>query len=347
MATPTADASFKTSDTIRLEAAFSVISYTTCELRISFKRYSTKSSNLNEYAFALGAVSHYGADVEGHALGVNRAVPILYPELRRKFGDEVTFGDNSALHLKTEFAFDVVQVARGHYASKAYHDSIGFQVSKALLERAFRRTYALQLEDIFHRLDLALETYRYSVRTLIPEMTKAAWAAKNKEIVKQNPGISRRQFLYNISRASYEREWGADYQQPGLGARFLALLFHLVPKSGPFKAFGFKVPTPEVERMFEASFDAAARRNRLSYAEAEQGGLKLPNRDLDTGRRVSAGEYALTDRTYDQLLVRLAATRFDGMTPEIRQNVLSFYDSMKSPDQHGLGRQLELLRAHP
>src|SRR5258708_5981393 len=31
-----------------------------------------ESRDLNEYAFALGAVSHYGADVEGHSRGVNR-----------------------------------------------------------------------------------------------------------------------------------------------------------------------------------------------------------------------------------------------------------------------------------
>lgn len=305
-----------------------------------------ESRDLNEYAFALGAVSHYGADVEGHARGVNRAVPILYPELRRKFGNEVTFGDDPVSHLKTEFGFDVLQVARGHYASKAYHDSIGFQVSKDLLERAFQRTYGLKLEDIFRRLDLALETYRYSIRTLIPEMTKAAWAAKRTEITKQDPGVSRKLFLYNISQASYEKEWGADYRRPGLGARFLAFLFRLIPKFGPLKGFGFKVPTPQVERMFETSFDAAAERNRLSYAQAEQGGLKLTNRDLDTGRRVSPGEYALTDRTYDKLLVKLAEKTFTGVTVDIRENIIGFYDVMKSPDPHGIGSTLKLLRAY-
>lgn len=305
-----------------------------------------ESRDLNEYAFALGAVSHYGADVEGHALGVNRAVPILYPKLRQKFGSEVTFGDDPISHLKTEFGFDVLQVARGHYASKAYHDSIGFHVSKDLLERAFQRTYGLRLEDIFHRLDLALGTYRYSINTLIPEMTKAAWAVKSKEIMKQNAGISRKRFLYNINRASYEKEWGADYLRPGPGARFLAFLFRLIPKFGPLKAFGFKVPSPQVERMFETSFDAAAQRNRLSYAQAEQGGLKLTNRDLDTGRRASPGEYALTDRTYDKLLAKLAENKFDRVTPAIRANILGFYDAMKSPDPHGINPQLTLLRSY-
>jgi hypothetical protein len=273
-------------------------------------------------------------------------VPILYPNLRRKFGDEVTFGEDPLSHLKTEFGFDVLQVARGHYASKAYHDSIGFQVSKGLLERAFHRTYGLKLEDIFGRLDLALETYRYSIRSFIPEATKAGWATKNKEIMAQHPGISRKEFVYNISRASYEKEWGVDYQRPGPGARCIAVLFRLIPKFGPFKAFGFKVPTPEVEQLFEDSFDAAVRRNRSSFAQAEKSDLRLSNRDLDTGRPVSPGEYALTDRTYDKLLVKLAEKKFEGVTPEIRENILGFYDAMKSPDPHGIGPQLEALRGY-
>jgi hypothetical protein len=237
----------------------------------------------------------------------------------------------------------VLQVARGHYASKAYHDSIGFHVSTNLLERAFHRTYGLKLEDILPRLDFALGTYRYSVRTLIPEATKAAWAAKSKQIMTQSPRTSRKEFLYNISLASYEREWGTDYQRPGPGARLIALLFRLIPKFGPFKGLAFKVPTAEVERMFETSFDAAVRRNRLAFAESEEGGLRLSNRDLDTGRPVSAGEYALTDHTYDTLLVKLEQKRFDGVTPQIRANILASYDGMKSPDQHGIGRQLDAL----
>src|ERR1035438_4335803 len=34
------------------------------------------SQDLNEYAFALGALSHYAADNNGHSIAVNRAVPI-------------------------------------------------------------------------------------------------------------------------------------------------------------------------------------------------------------------------------------------------------------------------------
>ena len=170
-----------------------------------------ESQNLDEYAFALGAVAHYGADTEGHSIAVNRAVPILFPELRKRFGDEVTYADNPAAHLKTEFGFDVLQVARGHYASQAYHDFIGFQISKDLLDRAFTKTYGLHLKDLFSTLDLALGTYRYSVSTMVPKLTKAAWSIKSDEIEKSQPSVSRKQFLYNMKKASQFREGMGHY----------------------------------------------------------------------------------------------------------------------------------------
>ncbi len=306
-----------------------------------------ESQNLDEYAFALGAVAHYGADTEGHSIAVNRAVPILFPHLRKRFGNEVTYGDDPAAHLKTEFGFDVLQVARGHYASQAYHDFIGFQVSKDLLDRAFAKTYGLHLKDLFRTLDLSLGTYRYSVSTMVPKLTKAAWSIKSSEIEKSQPSVSRKQFLYNLKRASYEKEWGAMYKRPGLGERFLALIFRLIPKVGPLRALAFKVPTPQTEKMFEDSFDASVKRDRESFAEVKSGDLKIPNRDLDTGNAVRPGEYMLTDKTYDKLLVMLAKKNFADVTPELRSNILDFYARMKTPDPHGVDAQLSALKALP
>jgi hypothetical protein len=304
-----------------------------------------ESGNLQEYAFALGAVAHYGADVAGHAIAVNRAVAVLYPNLRKEFGDEVTYADSPSAHLKTEFGFDVLQVARGHYAPEAYHDFIGFEVSKDLLDRAFQKTYGLHLKELFRTLDLALGTYRFSVSAVLPTMTKAAWTLKADEIMKDQPSASRKQFVYNIRRASFEREWGPNYEHPGFGARMLAFVTHLMPRFGPLQGLGFKVPTPETEKMFEDSFDAAIQRDRQSFANVMAGDLRMPNRDLDTGKPVSAGEYLLTDRTYDKLLVKLSEKRFEGVMPELREDIISFYSSMKTPDQHGIEPQLAALKS--
>lgn len=304
-----------------------------------------ESGDLKEYAFALGAVAHYGADVEGHSIAVNRAVPLLYPKLRKRFGNEVTYADNPPAHLKTEFGFDVLQVARGHYASTSYHDFIGFEVSKDLLDRAFQKTYGLTLKDLFRTLDLALGTYRFSVSKMLPAITRTAWSIKSKEIMKDQPTISRKQFLYNLKRASFEKEWGTTYEHPGFGARTLAFFSRLMPRFGPLRGLGFKVPTPQTEKMFEDSFDESVKRDRQSFADAKAGALRLSNRDLDTGKRVSPGEYAFTDKTYDRLLVKLAEKKFNGVTPELRENILNFYAQMTTPDQHGIGAQLTALKA--
>ena len=67
---------------------------------------------------------------------------------------------------------------------------------------------------------------------------------------------------------------------------------------------------------------------------------------LLASRPVSAGEYELADKTYDLLLARLAERKFRGVTPQVRANILAFYDGMKSPDEHGVAPQVELLRAY-
>jgi hypothetical protein len=269
----------------------------------------------------------------------------LYPKLRRRFGNEVTYADDPPAHLKTEFGFDVLQVARGHYAPEGYHDFIGFEVSKELLDRAFQKTYGLRLKDLFRSLDLALGTYRFSVSTVLPMMTKTAWTLKADEIAKDQPGVSRKQFVYNLQRASFEKDWGSNYEHPGFGARVLAFITRLLPKFGPLKGLDFKVPTPETEKMFEDSFDAAVQRDRQSFANAKAGDLRMPNRDLDTGQPVSPGEYLLTDRSYDKLLVKLAEKKFEGVTPELREDIISFYEKMKTPDKHGIERQLAALKS--
>src|SRR5215510_8517857 len=148
-----------------------------------------EAKDLNEYAFAMGALAHHAADSNGHAIAVNRVVPILYPKLKRKYGDEVTYADDPGKHLKTEFGFDVLQIAKGRYASDAYHDFIGFEVSKPVLERAFQQTYGLELTDVFGTLDLAIGTYRWTVSGLVPKMSRVAWQIKKDDIAKSQSGI--------------------------------------------------------------------------------------------------------------------------------------------------------------
>lgn len=290
-----------------------------------------EAKDLNEYAFALGALAHYAADNNGHPIGVNRAVPLAYPKLRAKYGNEVTYVEDPAAHLKTEFGFDVVQVARGKYLPDAYHDFIGFKVSKELLERAFLKTYNLELKDQFIGLDLAIGTFRRAVSGLIPEMTKVAWELKKDDIVKAQPGMTREKFLYSMSRADYDKEFGKEYEKPGFSTKLLAGFVKILPKVGPLKPLAFKPPTPEAERLFIESFDATLARYRGLLAQARAGKLDLPNTDFDTGRPVRAGEYKLADETYAKLLEKLAKHRFENASPDLRRDILAFYSDLSAP----------------
>jgi hypothetical protein len=283
------------------------------------------SQDLNEYAFAIGALCHYCADNDGHPIATNTSVPILYPKLRRQYGNNVTYDENPAAHIQTEFGFDVLQVAQGHYASESYHDFIGFKVSKPLLERAFKETYGIELASIFTSLDLALGTYRYSVSTLVPKMTRVAWETKKADIEKQTPGITQDKFLYNLSRAGYHKEWGTQYKKPGFLAKVVSVLFRIVPKVGPFRGFAIKPSTPETERLFTQSFDATLDSYRQMLGKVSAGDLKLQNKDLDTGRPASAREYRLADKAYAQILDKLASHKFEHVTQDLRENILAFY----------------------
>ncbi len=289
-----------------------------------------EASDLNELSFALGALAHYASDITGHPY-INRAVAIRFPKLRKKFGDSVTYEDDPKAHIRTEFGFDVTQVAKNRFASDRYHDFIGFEVATPLLERAFKRTYGIPLTDLIHNEDLAIGTYRRGISKVIPEMTKVALLIKPADLVQEKRNRNQKRFLYHVSRAYYEREWGSQYRRPGFGARFLAFLFHLIPKFGPFRAVDFVLPNPQTEDMYLKSMDQTLVNYRRLLDEVKAGNLQLHDRDFDTGGTTRAGEYKLTDDTYAALLDGLARRNFANVTPDLRANILAFYSDPNAP----------------
>ncbi len=289
------------------------------------------AKDVDEYGFALGALAHYAADNDGHRLATNRAVPILYPRLRKKYGDTVSYEQDPLAHMKTEFGFDVLEVAQETYAPAGYHDFIGFEVSQPLLDQAFRETYGLELKDVLLDEKKALSSYRRDVSKTIPKATKIAWSLKKHEIEDDLPGVTKRKFLYNLSRSNYEREWGKDYQKPTFGERLLAFLFTLIPKFGPLKVLQFRTPTPETQRMFRASFNTTLERYHKLIAEWDEGKLELPNDNFDTGEPSGPGVYKMNDDARADLLDSLARLKFVGMPPELREDLLRFYADPAAP----------------
>jgi hypothetical protein len=289
-----------------------------------------ESQDADEYAFALGALSHYASDIAGHP-AVNQSVAIEYPKLRAKYGKSVRYADDRTAHLKVEFGFDILQVAKNRYASEQYHDFIGFQVSKPLLERVFPVVYGVDLQDVLAREDLAIGSYRFAVSRVIPRMTQVALQVHKKELIREKPDFAKKEFLYRLSRASYEKEWGKTYQKPGIGTRILATLLRFMPRIGPFKGLGFDNPTPKTEDLYITSINTTVDQYRALLEQVRAKTLVLPNCDFDSGAPTKAAEYSLTDDAYAKLLSQLSGRKFDRTSPELRDNILQFYSDLSLP----------------
>jgi hypothetical protein len=163
-------------------------------------------------------------------------------------------------------------------------------------------------------------------------MTRVALVSRKKELVKETPNFNARKFRYNLSKASYQREWGKGYRRPGFGTRLLAFILRFVPKIGPFKALDFKIPSQKTEDLYIASVNHTLDNYRGLLSDAKTKKLSLPNTDFDTGRMTRAGEYVLTDKAYAHLLDQLTKHDFAQITPELRENILAFYADPNAPD---------------
>jgi len=289
-----------------------------------------QSQDQKEYAFALGALAHYVSDVDGHP-AVNQAVALRYPKLRAKYGRSVSYAQDKSAHLKTEFGFDTLQVAKNRYAPEQYHQFIGFEVSEPLLERTFPIVYGMDLKDVLPHEDLAVGSYRWAISRLIPHMTKVALELHKKQLASESPTFQKKKFLYRLSRADYEKSWGTTYERPGFGTRFLAAILSIFPKMGPFKGLGFNDPTQHTEDLYIKSINKTYDDYKRLLVEVKTKIPDLHDRDLDTGEPTRAAEYPLADDTYAKLVTHLAEKKFAQAQPELRKNLLGFYADASAP----------------
>jgi hypothetical protein len=201
-------------------------------------------------------------------------------------------------------------------------------------------------------VDLAIGSYRRAVGSVLPAITRVAWQLKKQEIRKDAPSVTRKKFLYNLSRSSYEKDWGSTYERPGLRSKVLAFVFRITPKIGPFRPLSFKRLTPETEKMYMASFNSTIDRYRQLLSEQNAGRLKLPNDNLDVGTFTAAGTYSLTDTAYSRLLHKLRS-HYTDMPQALRSDILAFYHDAGVPtstkaddsDQATLVKELDQLQA--
>jgi Zinc dependent phospholipase C len=290
-----------------------------------------EARDVDELAFALGALAHYSNDTKGHPEAVNVTVPMVFPKLHQKYGDAVTYAQAPRQHVIVEFSFDIVHAAGGAYLPDTAKRFIGFRVATPLLERAFRATYGLELRDLFADQDRAIATYRYAVSQVIPALTKAAWRDKHDEIVALTPHIEQSAFVFVYPRADFERDYGRDFHKPGLFARFLGVMYRVLPKVGPLKPLAFKAPNAQAAALFAQSFRDATARFRAEVRDLSDRQFEIRNTNFDTGRPSRYGEYSLADDTYAELLDALAERRFVATPVALTRNIVAFYGDKPQP----------------
>ena len=293
------------------------------------------AENINQYAFALGFLSHYNADDYGHPLGTNKSVTLVYPKLRRKYGDNITYAQNKIAHMRMEFGFDVLEIAKGNYASEAYHGFIGFKVDTSVLARAFFETYGLDINDVFkHRFTLAVETFRWIVANVFPVITRAAWSAKKDFILKQNPTVTAKNFRYRMRRKEYKSDFGKGYKRPGFFPNMLSFFIRALPKVAPLRPLKFKAPTTLAEKYFTESFDSVMQHYSIHLKQLHQPSLNLIDIDFDTGKPTAACEYSLADDTYNSWVLKLKDDKFKNVNAALKRNILNFYGGINAPQKN-------------
>lgn len=297
-----------------------------------------EAQNLDEYAFAIGVLCHYTADVYGHSIGTNHAVPLLFPKEKLKFGSIVTYEEDRIAHIRMEYSFDVLQAAIGNYSAQSYHDFIDFKISQPVLERAFYKTYALDLKDYFSLSSVAF--FRYAIKHIYEEVTEDSWRFKKSEITQLHPLITQKDYQYKMGRRDYYKEFG----KPKLKSIFFYGIVKIMPKLGPLLILKFKKPTPEVELLYKQSLDTVMLNFSLSLNEMRSGAISINNKDYDTGNNTFPGEYGLADEGYFDLLIALDKNKFQHLSPVLKKDIIMFFDNengLKFPKKHS--RKLEKL----
>jgi hypothetical protein len=283
---------------------------------------------LNEYAFAIGALSHYLGDTIGHSQAINPATAVEFPKLKQKFGDSVTYGESPHGHIRTEFAFDVEEMKNTEFAPPAYLRRIGFKVPRSFLERAFHATYGFDLREIIKRDRPSLRSYRTSVRTFIPSFAEAEVVLHGHQFPPHPDDEAYRIFAERVSRTNYERRWKHTFKGPGVRAHLLAILVFIVPKIGGASDLAIKIPNHQTQDAYLVSMNHTVDvfRGILDKARNGDDPATITNLDLDTGNPARLGTYALADQTYSQLLRRITRTPDQAVPEDLRQHLLDYYD---------------------
>jgi hypothetical protein len=293
-----------------------------------------QSRDVNELAFALGALSHFVGDTMGHELAVNPAVAIEFPQLAQKYGPVVTYEESPHAHVRTEWAFDINQLAHSRFAPAAYLRHVGFKVSRELLERAFYATYGLQLSSVMGNESHAIGSYDWAVRQFLPRISFAEVVLHRRSFPADEDSPGFRIFDDRIKDASARNGWEPFRRhKPSFQTRIVAFVILILPKVGILSDLSIRGPSKDSEEKYVEGVNQATDRYLQllgELAQKGQDGLAVPDLDLDTGYASRPGTYGLMDQTYATLLDHV--TKENARPPlGLRKNILAFYSDPNAP----------------
>lgn len=291
---------------------------------------------LDEYAFAIGALSHYLGDSIGHSQAINPATAINFPKLERKYGPSVTYGETPHGHIRTEFAFDVEELTNLEFAPTAYLQAVGFRVPASFLERAFLHTYGFHVRSVLGPARPALRSYRSAVRSFIPIFAQAEVVLHRHQFPSPPDNDTYRIFSERVSRTNYDRRWRHTYKGPGIKAHLLAIVVFIIPKIGAAADLAIKIPTPDTNELYLGSLNHTVDVFNETLRGIAQNADPLPalaDLDLDTGRAEKFGDYPLADHAYTDLLAHLVAKPQQTIPRDLKQHILEYYGNAQQSDK--------------
>ncbi len=306
----------------------------------------------DEFAFAIGALSHYVGDSIGHSLATNPSVAADFPRLRARYGARVPYEANPHDHVRVEFAFDINEISKRRFAPSAYLKHVGLQVATDLLGRAFFETYGLHLDAILgaHHERPNFATYRFSVRSFLPRIAYAETVLHRGRMPDDptgagDPGHADFVRLEGaLAQSDFENGWDQYRKHAGIGTHLLAGVLFLLPPIGPLAEAHIKVPDAHTEDLYVQSVNRSTASIRfllqtitnskpaISDRASGLSARLLPNLDLDTGLRSAPGTYRLTDETYYKLLNIITRRGASPIPTGLVNDINAFYADPKAPN---------------
>jgi hypothetical protein len=206
--------------------------------------------NADEFAFAVGALSHYVGDSVGHSEATNLAVPVEFPRLRAKYGPVVSYAEGPRQHVQAEFAFDIDEIAHHHMAPVRFLRHVGLKVPVKQLALAYYQTYGLEGEFSGRERRFNVREYRFVVHTFIPRVAYAITLLRRRHEPPEPDTPDAAEIERQVTRVEAECDWQQYRRNPGIGTYALAGLLFVLPKFGALKLIAVKGPTPATQAAY-------------------------------------------------------------------------------------------------